>query len=151
MGEGPSPMPSPPRAEGGFGASLRAAEFQVEAADLELLVRIRRELDVLLEPVVLVGLDDRKPREILQEDLGHVAIGLGAELLVHREPRRVAQLQRWNARRPAQRGEIDPGRPGQAADENGAEFVDQRGGLPITASMPFSGSWVSRKFSMRMS
>src|SRR6266480_3150024 len=68
---GASPEPPP---------GLGAAELEVEAADLELLVRIRGELDVLLHPVVLVGLDDGQPREVLEKDLRHLAIRVGAEL-----------------------------------------------------------------------
>src|SRR6266850_4607149 len=71
---------------------LGALELEVELPDLELLVRIGREVDVLLQAVVLVGLDDRQPREVLEEDRGHLLVGLGAELLVHREARGVAQL-----------------------------------------------------------
>src|SRR5437870_5064371 len=82
----PAAGPRPP------GASLRALELEVEAPDLELLVRIRLELDVLLQAVVLVGLDDRQPREVLEEDRRHLLVGLRAELLVHREARGVAKL-----------------------------------------------------------
>src|SRR6185436_12786986 len=74
------------------GGRLRALELEVEGPDLELLVRVRRELHVLLQPVVLVGLDHREPREVLQEDLRHLLVGLTAELLVDRETRVVAQL-----------------------------------------------------------
>src|SRR5678815_5033119 len=80
----PRAWPGPPRS--------CAAELEVELADLELLVRVRRPLDVLLEPVVLVGLDDRKPREVLEEDLRDVPVGLAAELLVHGKARGAAQL-----------------------------------------------------------
>src|SRR5262245_44189653 len=73
-------------------STLRAAELEVEPPDLELLVRVRRPFHVLLEPIVLVGLDDREPREVLEEDLRHLLVRLAAELLVDREARRVAQL-----------------------------------------------------------
>src|SRR5262245_27561339 len=48
---------------GGAPASkkLRALELEVEGPDLELLVRVRRELHVLLQPVVLVRLDHGEP------------------------------------------------------------------------------------------
>src|SRR5262249_27224992 len=69
----------------------RAAELEVELSDLELLVRVRRPLDVLLHAVVLVRLDHGQPGQILEEDLGHVPIGLAPELLVDGEARRVAQ------------------------------------------------------------
>src|SRR5262249_4627023 len=59
---------------------LRAAELEVEAANLELLVRVGRPLHVLLQPVVLVGLDDGQPREVLEEDLGHVSVRLTPDL-----------------------------------------------------------------------
>src|SRR5215813_10348617 len=59
---------------------LCAAELEVEAPDLELLVRVRRPLHVLLQAVVLVGLDDRQPREVLEEDLGPLFVGLATEL-----------------------------------------------------------------------
>src|SRR5712692_10139337 len=78
---------APPELPPGLGA----AELEVEAPDLELLVRIRGELDVLLHPVVLVRLDDRQPREVLEEDLRHLAIRVGAELLVYREAGGVAE------------------------------------------------------------
>src|SRR5262249_16206830 len=80
----PSPL-SPKGARARVGSVLRAAELEVEATDLELLIRIRGELHVLLEPIVLIGLDDGQPREVLEEDLGHLGVGLRAELLVHRE------------------------------------------------------------------
>src|SRR5207249_6082394 len=80
-----------PRGPGPRGA-LGATESQVEAPDLELLVRVRRPLDVLLETVVLVGLDHGNPRQVLEEDLRHLAVGLGAKLLVHREPRGLTEL-----------------------------------------------------------
>src|SRR5438552_11795694 len=79
---------APPEPPPGLGA----AELEVEAADLELLVRVRGELDVLLHPVVLVGLDDGQPREVLEEDLRHLAIRVGAELLVDGEAGGVAEL-----------------------------------------------------------
>ena len=44
--------------------------------DLELLVRVRRPLHVLLQAVVLVRLDHRDPREVLDPDLGHLLVGL---------------------------------------------------------------------------
>src|SRR6185369_3641223 len=72
--------------------TLGALELEVELPDLELLVRIGPELDVLLKPVVLVRLDDRQPGEVLEEDRGHLLVGLRPELLVHREARGVAQL-----------------------------------------------------------
>src|SRR5262245_19074949 len=53
------------------GEALRASELEVEAPDLELLARARRPFHVLLQPVVLVGLDERQPREVLQEDTAH--------------------------------------------------------------------------------
>src|SRR6267143_7084432 len=71
---------------------LHAAELEVEAADLELLVRIRRPFNVLLQPVVLVGLDHGDPWKMLEEDPGDLLVGLPAELLVHREARGVPQL-----------------------------------------------------------
>src|SRR5205814_657331 len=71
---------------------LRAPELEVEATELELLIRVRGPLDVLLEAVVLVRLDDRQPREVLEEDLRHLAVRLGAELLVDREARGAPQL-----------------------------------------------------------
>src|SRR5262245_60025456 len=80
------------------GEVLRALELEVERPDLELLVRVRRELHVLLQPVILVGLDDRQPHEVLQKDLRHFLVGLATELLVHREARRVAELvEAWLA------------------------------------------------------
>src|SRR5437867_9990613 len=45
---------------------LGAPELQVELSQLERLVRVRRELDVLLEPVVLVGLDHEDPGVALE-------------------------------------------------------------------------------------
>src|SRR5215468_12363140 len=71
---------------------LGAAELEVEAPDLELLVGVRGELDVLLHAVVLVGLDHGNPRQVLEEDLGDVSIRLPPELLVHRETGRVPEL-----------------------------------------------------------
>src|SRR5882762_7908975 len=72
--------------------ALRAAELEVEATDLELLEGVRRPLDVLLQAVVLVRLDHRDPREVLEEELGHLLVRVAAELLVDREPRGVAEL-----------------------------------------------------------
>src|SRR5215472_2880714 len=72
--------------------TLRAAEFEVEPPNLELLIRIRRPLHVFLQSVVLVGLDHGQPRKVLEEDPGHLPVGLAAELLVHREARGVPQL-----------------------------------------------------------
>lgn len=43
-------------------------QAEVEAPDLERLVRARAPLDVALEPVVLVVLDDGDPRQVLEED-----------------------------------------------------------------------------------
>src|SRR3989442_969242 len=88
---GVSPSSTPAR---GLGASraLGATESEVEAPDLELLVRVRRPLDVLLEAVVLVGLDHRDPRQVLEEHLRHLAVRLAAKLFIHREARRLAQL-----------------------------------------------------------
>src|SRR5713226_3864007 len=92
-GKAPSPLPSPPHGgEGGPGTTLRATELEVEAANLELLVRVRRPLHVLLQAVVLVGLDHRNPREVLEEDPGHLLVGTRAELLVNREAGGVAEL-----------------------------------------------------------
>src|SRR5512145_367129 len=71
---------------------LRALELEVEAPDLERLVGVRRPVHVLLQPVVLVGLHDRDPREVLEDDRGHLLVGLRAELLVDREARGLAQL-----------------------------------------------------------
>src|SRR5262245_65975625 len=71
---------------------LRAAELEVELADLELLVGVGRPLRVLLHAVVLVRLDDRQPGKVLEEDLRHLLVGLAAELLVDREARRGAPL-----------------------------------------------------------
>src|SRR5262249_49061202 len=73
-------------------ASLGAPELEVEAPELKLLIRVGREFDVLLQAVILVGLDDWQPREVLQEDLRHLTIGVGAEPLVDGEAGRVAQL-----------------------------------------------------------
>src|SRR5215467_1839288 len=84
------PPPAGRRAAGA--RDLRAAELEVEASYLELLVRVRCVLHVLLQPVVLVGLDHGQPREVLEEDLGHLLVRLTAELLVHREPRGIPQL-----------------------------------------------------------
>src|SRR4030095_14107023 len=70
----------------------RPLQLEVEAPELDLLVGVRRELDVLLQPVILVGLDDDDPRPVLHEDLRHLLVGLAAELLVDRETRRLAQL-----------------------------------------------------------
>src|SRR5262245_35800513 len=61
---------------------LRPAELEVEATNLELLERVRRPLHVLLQAVVLVGLDDGQPRQVLEEELRHPLVGVGAELLV---------------------------------------------------------------------
>src|SRR2546430_6508273 len=47
-----------PEPEAPAGRRLGAAELEREAADLELLVGVRRPLEVLLQPVVLVR--DRK-------------------------------------------------------------------------------------------
>src|SRR5262249_61137872 len=66
-------------------ASLGAPQLEVEAPELKLLIRVGREFDVLLQAVILVGLDDRQPREVLQEDLRHLTIGVGAEPLVDGE------------------------------------------------------------------
>src|SRR5688572_9221245 len=74
------------------GRLLGAAELEREAADLERLVGVRRPLDVFLQAVVLVGLNDGDPRQVLEEDLRHLLVGLPAELLVDGEARRVAQL-----------------------------------------------------------
>src|SRR5215813_7650577 len=71
---------------------LGATEPEVEAPDLELLVGVRGELDVLLHPVVLVGLDHGNPRQVLEEDLGDLSIRLAPELLVHGEASGVAEL-----------------------------------------------------------
>src|SRR3989442_10108190 len=86
MGKRPGPLAAPAAVRSG------AAELEVEAADLELLVGVRRPLHVLLQTVVLVGLHHRDPREVLEEDLRHLPVGLPAELLVHREARRLPQL-----------------------------------------------------------
>src|SRR5262249_28757835 len=77
---------------GGRGRPLRAAELEVELPDLELLVRVRRPLDVLLHAVVLLGLDDRQPREVLEEGLGPRVVRLAADLPVAAEARGVAEL-----------------------------------------------------------
>src|SRR5437879_2105057 len=91
MGEAPAPA-APHLGERQDGTALGSAELEVEAPDLELLIRVGRELHVLLQPVVLVGLDDDHPREVLEEDPGHLAIGLTAELLVHGEARGVTEF-----------------------------------------------------------
>src|SRR5438067_1553584 len=83
---------APPKQMGLSFSSLRPLEPEVEAPDLELLVRVRRPLDVLLQPVVLVGLDDRDPRQVLEHDPRHLLVGLAAELGVHREACGGAQL-----------------------------------------------------------
>src|SRR5262245_64500865 len=92
MTELPLARPLPHGERPGEERRLRATELEVEAAKLELLVRVRSELHVLLQTVVLVRLDHRQPGQVLQEDLGHLPVGLPAELLVHAEARRVAQL-----------------------------------------------------------
>src|SRR5262249_1192612 len=73
-------------------ASLGAPQLEVEAPELKLLIRVGGEFDVLLQSVILVGLVDRQPGEVLQEDLRHLTIGVGAEPLVDGEAGRVAQL-----------------------------------------------------------
>src|SRR5262245_24715734 len=80
------------RGSGPSTGRLGAAELEVEAPDLELLVRVRGELDVLLHAVVLVRLDHGNPRQVLEEDFGDLPIGLAPELLVHRKAGRVAEL-----------------------------------------------------------
>src|SRR5262245_50136742 len=65
MGSGAEPRGLRPRAAG-----LRATELEVEAPDLELLEGIRRPLHVLLQAVVLIGLDHGQPGQVLQEELG---------------------------------------------------------------------------------
>src|SRR5262245_28455073 len=85
MRRGPGRAPRP-------GVPSGPAELEVEATDLELLVRVGRPLHVLLQPVVLVGLDHGQPRKVLEGDLGHLAIGLAAELLVDGEVGGLAQL-----------------------------------------------------------
>src|SRR2546430_4633503 len=81
-----------PEPEAPAGRRLGAAELEREAADLELLVGVRRPLEVLSQPVVLVRLDDGNPRQVLEEDPGHLLVGLAAELLIDGEARRLAQL-----------------------------------------------------------
>src|SRR5215472_9629198 len=80
------------RGSGPSTGRLGAAELEVEAPDLELPVRVRGELDVLLHAVVLVGLDHRNPRQVLEEDLGYFPICLSQGFLDHREAGRVAEL-----------------------------------------------------------
>src|SRR5262245_45713637 len=46
---------------------LGAAELEVEAPNLKLLVWIRSKVDVLLHSVILVGLDDRQPGQVFEE------------------------------------------------------------------------------------
>src|SRR5262245_1777171 len=79
-------LPSPPE------ATLGALHPEIELADLELLVVVRRELDVPLEPIVLVGLNDDDPRVVLEEDARHLLVRFAPELLVEAEARGVPQL-----------------------------------------------------------
>src|SRR5262249_57930541 len=72
--------------------AARSVELEVEAPDLERLIGVRRPLDEFLEPVVLVGLDHGQPREVLEEDAGHLRVGVAAELFVDGEARGIAQL-----------------------------------------------------------
>src|SRR5207302_8234775 len=65
--------------------ALRAPHAEIEAADLELLVRVRRKIDVPLKAVVLVRLDHDDPGVVLEEDPGHLPVRLVAELLVQAE------------------------------------------------------------------
>src|SRR2546427_12900916 len=109
---------APPEPPPGLGA----AELEVEAADLELLVRVRGKLHVLLHPVVLVGLDDGQPREVLEEDLGHLAISLAAELLVHGEAggrTQLVELRIAPVVRDAARTEQAPRHPGRIGEGRG--------------------------------
>src|SRR5947207_1034476 len=53
------------------GRRLGAAELEGEAANLQRLVGIRGPVHVLLQTVILVRLDDRNPRQVLEEDLRH--------------------------------------------------------------------------------
>src|SRR4051812_32393144 len=85
-------MDQPGRGTGPGRWPLGPAKLEREATDLELLVRIQRPLDVLLNPVVLVWLDHRNPREVLEEDLRHLLVRLPAELLVDGEAGRLAEL-----------------------------------------------------------
>src|SRR5262249_57633189 len=71
---------------------LRAAELEVEAANLQLLEWIGRPLHVPLQAVVLVRLDHGDPGQMLEEELGHPLVRAGAELLVDREARGGAEL-----------------------------------------------------------
>src|SRR5262245_59630727 len=73
-------------------AALGAPQLQVEASYLKLLVRVRGELHVLLEPIVFEGLDHDEPGVVLQKNLRHLAISLTPELLVERKSRRAAQF-----------------------------------------------------------
>src|SRR5262245_45549630 len=73
-------------------AVLGAPQFQIEAPEIERLVRVRRDLDVLLESVILVGLDYDDPRVVLQQEFRHLPVRLAAELFVEREAGGAAQL-----------------------------------------------------------
>src|SRR5712692_5284544 len=50
------------------------AEPQVEAANLDLLARVRLPENVALHPVGVDRLDDRDPRKLLEEDRGHLSV-----------------------------------------------------------------------------
>src|SRR5882724_6533666 len=81
-----------PAADPSLHGLLCPSELEIEAPDFELLVRVRRPLDVLLEAIVLVRLDDGQPRKVLEEDPGHLTVRVAAELLVDGEARGIAQL-----------------------------------------------------------
>src|SRR2546430_4350892 len=81
-----------PEPEAPAGRRLGAAELEREAANLERLVGVQRPLDVLLQPVVLVRLNDGDPRQVLEQDPGHRLVGLAAELLRDAEAHHLAQL-----------------------------------------------------------
>src|SRR5215471_10461445 len=63
----PAPARRGAPAPGPLPRALGAPHPEVELPELEGLVRVRHELNVLLEPVVLVGLDDEDPGGVLEE------------------------------------------------------------------------------------
>src|ERR1700757_3279166 len=70
----------------------RATHLQIEAPDLQLLVRIRRPLDIPLHAVGFDRLDHGNPGQILEHDLGHFPVRSTTNVIVDAEVRRRPQF-----------------------------------------------------------
>src|SRR5439155_17736527 len=73
------------------GPSTLVVELERLLAELELLIGARAPLNIVLDAVALDRLDDRDPRQVLQEDRMHLLVVIGALLGVHAEAGVVAE------------------------------------------------------------